>query len=86
VKKDLEKLYGQELLIKLDKKWTDHQIMVKWMQKFFQYLDRFYVEMESITKLHDQGFKIFKEIVFKPQCNSTTEAIINEIQKQREGQ
>ena len=35
VKSDLEKLYGQELLIKLDKKWADHQIMVKWMQKFF---------------------------------------------------
>ena len=85
MKKDLEKLYGQELLIKLDKKWADHQIMVKWMQKFFQYLDRFYVEMESITKLHDQGFKIFKEIVFKPQCEATTTAIISEIQKQREG-
>lgn len=86
VKKDLEQLYGQELLIKLDKKWVDHQIMVKWMQKFFQYLDRFYVEMESITKLSDQGFKIFKEVIFKPQCDATTSAIITEIQKQREGQ
>ena len=35
VKKDLENTSGQELLRKLDKRWADHQIMVKWMRLFF---------------------------------------------------
>jgi hypothetical protein len=55
--------------------------MVKWMRAFFQYLDRFYVEMHNITKLSDQGFKIFKEEVFQPLCANTTEAIVDEIRK-----
>jgi hypothetical protein len=37
--------------------------------------------MESITQLKDQGFKIFKEVVFKPSCDATTQAIIQEIHK-----
>ena len=76
VKRDLETQSGPELLIRLDKRWKDHQIMVKWMKFFFQYLDRYYVEMESITQLKDQGFKIFKEVVFQPSCDNTTNAII----------
>ena len=50
--------------------------MIKWMQKFFQYLDRFYVEMHSLASLRDQGFKIFKDILFKPMCTHTTNAIV----------
>jgi len=60
--------------------------MVNWMQKFFQYLDRFYVEMHSIASLNDQGYKIFKEIVFNPLCDKLTTAICNEVKKQRLGQ
>ena len=50
---DLQALHGNELLTLLNTKWKDHQVMVKWMRAFFQYLDRFYVEMHSCTKLSD---------------------------------
>ena len=42
--------------------------------------------MHSTTKLSDQGFKIFKETVFQPLCGQTTDAIVQEIKKQREGE
>lgn len=60
--------------------------MVKWMQRFFQYLDRFYVEMNSVTKLSDQGFKIFKEVLFKPIQENTTKAIVEALRKDRLGE
>lgn len=60
--------------------------MVRWMRAFFQYLDRFYVEMHSTTKLIDQGFKIFKEVIFQPLCKNVTEAMVDEIMKQRAGE
>jgi len=41
--------------------------------------------MHSTTKLGDQGFKIFKEVVFQPLCDNTTAAIVAEIRKQRNG-
>lgn len=86
VKADLEQLKGQELLVELNKRWKNHEVMVKWMKLLFQYLDRFYCEMHSCTKLNDQGFKIFKEVVFHPLCEPTTKAIIDEISKQRNGE
>jgi len=42
--------------------------------------------MHSTTKLSDQGFKIFKEVVFQPMCDNTTLAISNEVLKQRNGE
>jgi hypothetical protein len=35
----------------LQAQWEKHGIMVRWMQRFFQYLDRFYVEINSLTPL-----------------------------------
>ena len=86
VRRDLEALHGAALLTQLNKRWADHEIMVKWMRAFFQYLDRFYVEMHSTTPLSPQGFKIFKEVVFQPLCENTTAAIVAEIGKQRNGE
>lgn len=60
--------------------------MVKWMQRIFRYLDQFYVDMHSKTKLNDQGLKIFKEVIFKPLCETTTASITTEIRKQRSGE
>lgn len=71
------------MLEALKKRWEDHEVMVKWMQRFFQYLDRFYVEMNSITKLSDQGFKIFKEVLFKSIQENTTRAIVEAVAQQR---
>ena len=41
------------LIIELELRWRNHQVMIRWMQRFFQYLDRFYVEMYNITNLTD---------------------------------
>lgn len=82
---DLKQLKGTELLERLNKRWADHEIMVKWMQKFFMYLDKFYVEMHSLANLTDQGYKIFKEVVFNPLCDEVTKAIADYIKQQRVG-
>lgn len=85
---DLQKLAqrddsGDELLEKLHAKWMNHGIMVRWMQRFFQYLDRFYVEINSLTPLTDQGYKIFKGYVFQPLINNITNAVLNAIERER---
>lgn len=74
---------GEELLEKLHVKWANHGIMVRWMQRFFQYLDRFYVEINSLTPLTDQGFKIFKGYVFQPLITHITNAVLQAINKER---
>jgi cullin 1 len=74
---------GEEFLEKLQQKWLNHGIMVRWMQRFFQYLDRFYVEINSLTPLTDQGFKIFKQQVFQPLITNITNAILAAITRER---
>jgi len=53
------------------------------MQRFFQYLDRFYIEINSLTPLTDQGFKIFKTVVFQPLLNNITQAVLSAIDRER---
>lgn len=57
--------------------------MVKWMQRFFQYLDRFYVEMSSIASLTDQGFSQFKAEIFGRMVNPITDAVLQAIETDR---
>ena len=34
------------------------------MQRFFMYLDRYYVKHNSLPSLHASGIKFFKELVY----------------------
>ena len=83
VRPKLESLSGEELLIELQLRWTNHQVMVKWMQRFFQYLDRFYVEMSSIASLTDQGFSQFKQEIFVRMLNNITDAVLQQVETDR---
>jgi hypothetical protein len=53
------------------------------MQKFFQYLDRHYVDACSITNLTDQGFKQFKIHVVEKLHGQITQAILEQIDAER---
>ena len=33
----------ESLLRELDLRWKNHDIMVRWMSRFFNYLDRYYI-------------------------------------------
>ena len=57
--------------------------MVKWMQRFFQYLDRFYVEMSSIPNLTDQGFAQFKSEIFGRLLSKITDAVLSAVETDR---
>lgn len=39
-----------------------------WMQRFFMYLDRYYVKHNSLPSLHSSGIKFFKELVYDQVC------------------
>ena len=60
--------------------------MVRWMQRFFQYLDRFYVDMSSILNLTDQGFAQFKINVFERLLDKVTQAVLEQVEKDRKGE
>jgi len=59
--------------------------MNKWMTKFFNYLDRFYVKHHSLPTLSQAGLRHFKENIYEEIKRESTNAIIGLIDQEREG-
>lgn len=76
---------GTILLKELEFRWSNHQIMNKWMTKFFYYLDRFFVKHHSLPTLSQAGLRAFKEHIYDEIKGDATNAILGLINQEREG-
>jgi len=72
-----------DLLRELDKRWTNHSIMRRWMEKFFAYLDRFHVKHNSLPSLNDLALSIFAKGIFEYFKNNIFEAFMRELDRDR---
>eukprot|EP00567_Pseudictyota_dubia_P018843 CAMPEP_0197433824 /NCGR_PEP_ID=MMETSP1175-20131217/1629_1 /TAXON_ID=1003142 /ORGANISM="Triceratium dubium, Strain CCMP147" /LENGTH=743 /DNA_ID=CAMNT_0042962325 /DNA_START=96 /DNA_END=2327 /DNA_ORIENTATION=+ len=77
---------GTILLTELQHRWSNHQIMNKWLKKFFTYLDRYYVKHHSLPTLSQAGLRHFKTHVYDEMKRDTTAAILTLIDEEREGE
>lgn len=77
---------GTILLNELKHRWSNHQIMNKWLKKFFTYLDRYYVKHHSLPTLEQAGLQHFKTEIYQNSKENTTSAIIALIDEEREGE
>lgn len=62
----LSGLTEDDLIREVLLRWKNHKIYVHWMERFFVYLDRYYVKLQSQEPLHHKGVLIFKQLVRKP--------------------
>lgn len=76
---------GTILLAELQQRWINHQIMNKWLKKFFTYLDRYYVKHHSLPTLSQAGLRCFRTHVYDEMKEDTTRAILSLINDEREG-
>lgn len=76
---------GLSLLSELRRRWENHKVYIKWMEKIFQYLDRYFVNMRSVDPLRTKGLSIFKSLVFQEVSTETTKALLELIDAEREG-
>mmetsp|Transcript_8776 Transcript_8776/g.25246 ORF Transcript_8776/g.25246 Transcript_8776/m.25246 type:complete len:742 (+) Transcript_8776:140-2365(+) len=76
---------GTILLAELQQRWTNHEIMNKWLKKFFTYLDRYYVKHHSLPTLSEAGLRCFRTHVYDEMHTETTGAILSLINEEREG-
>jgi len=76
---------GTILLSELKHRWQNHQIMNKWLKKFFTYLDRYYVKHHSLPTLSQAGLRCFRDRVYDEIKGDATAAIHGLINEEREG-
>lgn len=79
--------YNDETLLKeLYKRWDNHKLMVRWMSRFFNYLDRYYVLRHSLPPLKDVGLLCFRDLVYVEIKKKTKDALLRLIEREREGE
>lgn len=76
---------GTILLTELQHQWSNHEIMNKWLKKFFTYLDRYYVKHHSLPTLCQAGLRNFRTTVYEHVKQDATAAILDLINDEREG-
>eukprot|EP00931_Biecheleriopsis_adriatica_P086206 TRINITY_DN60919_c0_g1_i1.p1 TRINITY_DN60919_c0_g1~~TRINITY_DN60919_c0_g1_i1.p1 ORF type:complete len:756 (+),score=201.17 TRINITY_DN60919_c0_g1_i1:113-2380(+) len=74
------------LMKELLHRWSNHKIYVKWMDRFFTYLDRYYVKLQSVDPLHNRGYTIFNQQVFQVCIKETRAALLRVINSERQGE
>lgn len=78
---------GDLLLVELARRWKNHsEVMNKWMSRFFNYLNRYYVHHNNLLRLTESGTHEFKKQVFDHMKSHVTEALITCINNERDGE
>jgi cullin 1 len=76
----------EQLLRALVKRWDNHKVMVRWLSRFFNYLDRYYVTRHSLNKLNVVGIVSFRDGVFVELKKAVKDAVLSLVNKEREGE
>jgi len=74
------------LMKELLHRWSNHKIYVKWMDRFFTYLDRYYVKLQSVEPLAGRGYSIFHQLVFEVVKKDTRTALLRVIDSERQSE
>lgn len=79
--------HRDEVLLKeLWIRWENHKLMVRWLSRFFNYLDRYYVLRHSLHPLKDVGLLCFKDLVYEDIKKKTKDGVLRLVEKEREGE
>ncbi|KAF0918054.1 hypothetical protein E2562_021744 [Oryza meyeriana var. granulata] len=81
----LNEKHGEFLLREMVQRWEKHKLMVRWLTRFFDYLDRYFVSRRSLDSLKDQGWSSFRDLVYHKLKNTVTTIVIAMIDDEREG-
>ncbi|KAI3443144.1 uncharacterized protein J3R85_000033 [Psidium guajava] len=65
------------MLRELVKRWANHKVMVRWLSRFFIYLDRYFIARRSLPPLNE----VYQELKVK-----VRDAVISLIDQEREGE
>ncbi len=64
----LKEKHDEFMLRELVKRWANHKVMVRWLSRFFHYLDRYFIARRSLPPLNEVGLTCFRDQV----CNDWT--------------
>ncbi|KAK3441046.1 hypothetical protein EUGRSUZ_B01297 [Eucalyptus grandis] len=82
----LREKHDEFMLRELVKRWENHKSMVRWLSRFFYYLDRRFIARRSLPPLNEVGLTCFRRLVYQDLKVKVSDALISLIDKEREGE
>ncbi|KAI8566078.1 hypothetical protein RHMOL_Rhmol02G0011700 [Rhododendron molle] len=82
----LREKHDEFMLRELVKRWSNHKVMVRWLSRFFHYLDRYFIARRSLPALHEVGLTCFRDLVYLELNGKVRDAVISLIDQEREGE
>ncbi|XP_008802119.1 cullin-1 [Phoenix dactylifera] len=82
----LTEKHDEFMLRELVKRWSNHKVMVRWLSRFFHYLDRYFIARRSLPSLNEVGLTCFRNLVYSEINGKVRDAVISLIDQEREGE
>ncbi|XP_022137923.1 cullin-1-like [Momordica charantia] len=82
----LREKHDEFMLRELVKRWANHKVMVRWLSRFFHYLDRYFIARRSLPPLNEVGLTCFRDLVYQELNAKARDAVISLIDQEREGE
>ncbi|XP_071729543.1 cullin-1-like [Rutidosis leptorrhynchoides] len=82
----LRENHDEFMVRELVKRWLNHKVMVRWLSRFFHYLDRYYIARRSLPRLNEVGLACFRDLVYQEMHGKVRDAVIYMIDREREGE
>ncbi|KAH1107168.1 hypothetical protein J1N35_010936 [Gossypium stocksii] len=82
----LKEKHDEFMLRELVERWLNHKIMVKWLTRFFHYLDRYFIIQRSVPALNEVGTTCFLNLVYEDVHPTIKDIVLSLIDKEREGE
>ncbi|GER46235.1 cullin 1 [Striga asiatica] len=82
----LREKHDEFMLRELVQRWLNHKIMVRWLSRFFHYLDRYFIARRSLPSLKEVGLTCFRDLVYQELNGKVRSAVIFLIDQEREGE
>ncbi|TVU20871.1 hypothetical protein EJB05_30472 [Eragrostis curvula] len=82
----IKEKHGEFLIRELDQRWKDHKIMVRWLSRFFHYLERVFIPRRRLPSLKETGWNCFRDLVFNAHKTTVTTIVTGMVDEEREGQ
>jgi len=76
----------ESLLRELVLRWSNHKVIIRWLSRFFDYLNRYYVTAQKIPTLQEAGSNVFRTHVFAAFKQRAQDAILRVIDRERNGE
>ncbi|KAJ7542027.1 hypothetical protein O6H91_10G086500 [Diphasiastrum complanatum] len=82
----LREKHDEFMLRELVNRWINHKVMVRWLSRFFNYLDRYFIARRSLPALREVGLQCFRDLVYQEMKYNVKDAVITLIDREREGE